>query len=269
MIDIFSNKNFKNIFYGLFYNFLFLIILLLGIFVFKIINCIYFMRIQPWKICTLVKILRIILWNICILIIISNFEKIISNKEYLKIITKISLPYINTNKKTSTIIDFFYKNLVETNFKYLYNVLFRLILDIIFKNCLLNSLRFYFIVETLIFVLFKNKYTIPYSMINMSIFLLAVPHYNFCHFPNIKDKDYNNTSDFTTFCYILIFFFASYLYLYIYYMKLSLFKKINLKENKIKFIFCIMICIGYIMMISLLFDITRNNGEVCKLKNFF
>lgn len=280
--DHISKSNIQNIFSPFYISIVFLILYLFSIFIFKIVDCIYFMRLQSWRLQTFVRITKLIIWNTCLLIIISKYESLFKNKENfnyiiecLKIKVKESdiISKVESEFKRSALIDLFsnYHLFLEK----IYDLYFKSIIYIVFKFCVLNVLKFYLVVEIFIFMLFRHKYTIPYLTVYVGMILLAFPEYNFFIIDNsdikIDNKKNNNSNnidqtilDFVSFCYSLVFILNGYLFLYLYKLRISIWKKYYTKKAKIPIAFFIVFIVGLFLLIEFFLKLIKLKGNLSK-----
>lgn len=268
--DKISKSEYKDIFSGCYSSLICIITYILCLLCFKFFDCLYFLRIQSWRIKTILKAVKLLLSNICILFVIVKFENIFYRRD--------SFAYaIEEIKRCIMEIDYYNKkNNGEKNATYnlilfltsdianVYNIFFKIVAFIIFKVCIYPSLKCYFYLKFLNFLVFRNKYTIPYFVIYTGMLMLILPNYNFLIIPQLNE--YNDASDFISFCYVLILITCGYLFLYLYYIKISLMKrtKRRKKEVKIRIFFLCLLTLGLAIMLSNLLQIIKLQGNLCK-----
>jgi len=280
-----SKSQLKNLFDQIYISIVILIFYLFSIFLFKIVDCIYFTRLQSWRLQTFVRITKLIIWNTCLLIIISKYESIFINKEYffsyiladlkLKVKEADFISKLESDFKRSALVDFF------SNFDFfleqIYDLYFKALVYICFKFCVLNVLKFFYAVELVVFLLFKHKYTVPYCFVYAAVFFLVFPEYNFfivdseiwnsrISSNNISNSSKNSSGiehsglDFLCFCYVVLFSLIGYLFLFLYRLRISIWKKCNINGAKIQLVFYSIFILGLFFLIEFLFKIIKLKG---------
>lgn len=280
--EFLSKSTIPKLFIPFYISIVVLILYLFSIFIFKIVECTYFMRFQYWRIQTFLRITKLIVWNTCLLIIITKFESIFRNKQYFDLIMKdLKIKFKEADLMTKLESGFERSFLVDyfSNFRFflasINDFYIKAFIYIAYKFCVLNVLKFYFFIEIIIFLLFKHKYSIPYLLIYAGMSFIVFPEYNF-FISDISNYEKNNITyrsinqisypfDFISFCYSMIFILIGYLVLYLYRLRISVWKKSYFYGDKVKITFYSIFIVGVFLLIELFLKLIKMRGIISKI----
>jgi len=191
LFEFFNESKIKDTLNLLYFSTLILITFLITILFFKLIDCIYFLKMQSWRMTTLYNIMKYLIWNICILFLIIKFHNTFYKKEnfsifFTKIKSEIFYSDSLNRKKFGISESIFFNFLNKKTVKiFLYNLTFRILFYFLSKFLLVNFLKFYFMIKFILFIIFRNKYTLLFSLYYIFLFLLIFLNFDFfCFFQN-------------------------------------------------------------------------------------